>query len=45
MHALEELQQSAPDLLVGFQRYLLSFLSDRLASNLDLLQATLHTDE
>ena len=45
MAALGQLQESAPELLSGFQRYLLTYLSDRLASNLELLQATLHTDE
>lgn len=45
MTALGQLQESAPELLSGFQRYLLTYLSDRLASNLELHQATLHTDE
>jgi len=45
MTALGQLQESASELLSGFQRYLLTYLSDRLASNLELLQATLHTDE
>jgi len=45
MNALEQLQESAPELLAGFQRYLLTYLSDRLVSNLELLQVTLHTDE
>jgi SulP family sulfate permease len=45
MEALEKLNTAAPEVYAMFQRFLLVYLSDRLASNLELLQATLHIDE